>query len=110
MSMVQHDVRNDASGNRSENIVVTRSNPVVTLGRFPQVSGTPIIDLILLAVLRGRKPIAPVIWLVRTCATFVLLGVFVATAIILVAHTLSECKSRHCQRDCDDGGKNYVSV
>ena len=56
-------------------------------GWFPQVLATPVGDYIFLGVFLGPEPITFVVCMLRTCATFVLLGMFVAATI---AVTLSE--------------------
>jgi hypothetical protein len=129
VSVIQQKLQDDAGGNRNQNVVAARLNPMVTTGRSTQVVAAPVIDHIIPVAVFGRKAIAPVECMVWTCATFVLslvratlvagairLACFVAATILLaaalrlslaaalvaIAITLGEGKASRGQSHCDD--------
>jgi hypothetical protein len=99
--VAQQKLRNDAGGDRNQNIVAAGLNPLVTTGRGIQVVAAPVFDHILPVAVLGRQALAPVKLMVRACATFVMslmfvvtillsaaLSLFIATAIVVVPITL----------------------
>jgi hypothetical protein len=71
VSVIQQKLRDDACGNRDQNIVAACLNPMVTTGRGTQLVAAPVIDHILpVAVFRGEAPALAEI-MVWACATFI---------------------------------------
>jgi hypothetical protein len=135
--VVQHELQDDASGNRNQNIVAACLNPMVTAWRGTEIVAAPVIDYIIPVAVFDRKAIAPAEFMVWASATFfpslivvratpvitanrlasfvvatILLAacLFIRTAIVAIPATLGEGKSSRGQTHCHDGGNNCLTV
>lgn len=54
-SMIQHNLRDDAGGDRHQNIVGARLNPMIATGRPAQMVVLPVTDHVLPVAVLGRK-------------------------------------------------------
>jgi hypothetical protein len=135
VSVAQHKLQNDASGNCNQNIVAACLNPMITTGRGTQVVAAPVIDHVLPVAVFNRKALASAECMVRACATFILsrivvcvtlvlrairlaclvvatillataLHLIIATTIIAIPIVLGKRKSSRGQRHRHDGGNN----
>ena len=71
VSVIQQKLRDDACGNRDQNIVAACLNPMVTTGRGTQLVAAPVIDHILLVAVFGGEAPALAEIMVWACATFI---------------------------------------
>src|SRR6185369_16349356 len=65
-SVVQQYLQDDAGGDRNQQIVAARLDPLVATRRGAQMMAAPVLDHVVAVAVFGRKPVAPVETMVRT--------------------------------------------
>jgi hypothetical protein len=71
LSVAQHQLQDDAGGDRNQNIVAADLNPMVTTGRGTQLVGAPVINNISSVAVFDRQAFTAVELMLRACTTFV---------------------------------------